>query len=148
MREACKKVCVRLSGTAILHACRIEFEKAIEIDDPPSAAEGLNLEQMNVPETYDGIRLGDSMTEEFVQDMIARFKDQKQIHQKYVFQIILAVTGIIKNEPTMVEFDVDRKLTICGDTHGKSCNGIWQYLIPRSIFRPHADIRHQRTPFD
>ena len=109
----------RLSRTTILHTCRIEFEKAIEIDDPPSAAEGLNLEQMKVPETYDGIRLGDGMTEEFVQDMIARFKAQKQIHQKYVFQIILAVTEIIKNEPTMVEFDVDRKLTICGDTHGK-----------------------------
>ncbi len=98
----------------------VEFSKAIEVADPPSAAEGLDLDAIVVSESYDGMRLGDQMTEEFIEDMIKRFKDGKQIHRKYVFQIILAVTKLVYAEPTMVETGVedDKRLTVCGDTHG------------------------------
>ena len=35
--------------------------------------------------------------------------------------MILAVRNIVKEEPTMVEYDVPEghKLTVCGDTHGQ-----------------------------
>ena len=100
---------------------RDAFLKAIEVGDLPSAAEGLDIESVVVEESYDGVRLdGKEMTEEFINDMIERFKNGKKIHKKYVFQIILAVKDIITKEPTMVETEVesDTKLTICGDTHG------------------------------
>ncbi|EEQ34056.1 Palmitoyl-protein thioesterase 1 [Microsporum canis] len=100
---------------------RIEFEKAIEVADPPSAFEGLNIESMVVDDNYDGVRLGDEMTQEFIDDMIKRFKNGKQIHKKYAFQIVKAVRDIAYNEPTMVETGVNEgsKLTVCGDTHGQ-----------------------------
>lgn len=76
---------------------------------------------MAVDADYDGVRLGDEMTQEFIDDMIERFKNGKKIHKKYVYQIILAVKKIVYDEPTMVEVDIpeDATLTVCGDTHGK-----------------------------
>ncbi|KAI9795539.1 MAG: hypothetical protein M1835_005563 [Candelina submexicana] len=99
----------------------VEFLKAIEFDDAPSAAVGLDLDSIVVDSKYDGVKLEKEMTQEFIDDMIQRFKNGKQIHRKYVFQIIMAVKDIVYSEPTMVEFEVDkdRKLTVCGDTHGQ-----------------------------
>lgn len=100
---------------------RDAFLKAIEVGDMPSAAEGLDLEHMAVDNNYDGAKLGNEMTQEFIDDMIKRFKDGKKLHRKYVFQIILAVKNIVFKEPTMVEMHVqnDNLLTVCGDTHGQ-----------------------------
>lgn len=99
---------------------RIEFLKAIEIGEPPSASEGLELESMTVEDEYDGKRLEAVMTQEFVDDMIERFKNGKKIHKKYVYQIILAAQKLVYDEPTMVEVKVEKgnRLTVCGDTHG------------------------------
>ena len=99
---------------------RVEFFRAIEIGDEPSAAEGLDLDSMVVDADYDGAHLGKEMTPEFISDMINRFKNGKKLHKKYVYQIILAVKSIVYDEPTMVEMEVgdDTHLTVCGDTHG------------------------------
>ena len=98
----------------------MEFSKAIEVGDPPLASEGLDLDAILVDDSYDGMRLGDEMTEEFVADMIERFKGGKRIHRKYVFRIILAAKEIVYREATMVDTDIPegRRLTVCGDTHG------------------------------
>lgn len=99
---------------------RDAFLKAIEVEDAPSAAEGLDIEHMIVDPSYDGAKLGDKMTLEFVEDMTERFKNGKKLAKKYVYQIIVAVLNIVKNEPTMVEVDVEdgQEITVCGDTHG------------------------------
>jgi serine/threonine-protein phosphatase 5 len=100
---------------------RDAFLKAIEVEDAPSAAEGLDLDSMVVDSSYDGVKLEREMTLEFIEDMIERFKNGKKIAKKYVFQIILAVMDLVKKEPTMVEVDVEEghEITVCGDTHGK-----------------------------
>lgn len=100
---------------------RDAFLKAIAVEEPASAAEGLDLDSMAVEDAYDGVRLEKEMTLEFVEDMIQRFRDGKKLHRKYVYQIILAVKDIVYAEPTMVEIGVkpDHKLTVCGDTHGQ-----------------------------
>lgn len=107
---------------------RDAFLKAIEVSDAPSAAEGLDLDNMTVEADYDGVKLEKEMTQEFIDDMIQRFKDGKKIHRKYVFQIILAVKQLVYEEPTMVEMEVgkDENLTVCGDTHG-------MYSIPAKL---------------
>lgn len=99
---------------------RLEFEKAIEVSDPPSAFEDLDIDAIKVEDDYDGVRIGEEMTQEFIDDMIQRFKNGKKIHRKYVFQIIKAVKDLVYNEPTMVEIGVEtgKRLTVCGDTHG------------------------------
>jgi serine/threonine-protein phosphatase 5 len=100
---------------------RVEFFRAIEIGDEPSAAEGLDLDSMVVDADYDGAKLGNEMTTEFIEDMLERFKNGKKLHKKYVYQIVIAVKKIVYDEPTMVEMEVpdDAQLTVCGDTHGK-----------------------------
>jgi serine/threonine-protein phosphatase 5 len=100
---------------------RDAFLKAIEVEDAPSAAEGLDVEHMALESKYDGPELGDKMTPEFIEDMIERFKDGRRLAKKYAFKIILAVMDIIKSEPTMVEHEVEEghEITVCGDTHGK-----------------------------
>lgn len=100
---------------------RVEFLRAIEVGDPPSAFEGLDIDSITVDAAYDGVRLEASMTQEFIDDMITRFKNGKQLHRKYVYQIIAAVHKIVYDEPTMVEMEVkkEHQLTVCGDTHGQ-----------------------------
>lgn len=103
---------------------KLDFYAAIEVGDEPSAAEGLDVDSINVEADYDGVRLGSEMTQEFIDDMTERFKTGKKIHRKYVYQIILAVKKLVYDEPTMVEMEVPEgvQLTVCGDTHGKlSC---------------------------
>ncbi|EEP79524.1 serine/threonine-protein phosphatase 5 [Uncinocarpus reesii 1704] len=109
---------------------RIEFEKAIEVAEPPSAFEGLDIDAIKVEETYDGVALGDEMTQEFIDDMIERFKNGKKIHKKYAYKIVKKVKDMVYDEPTMVEVGVEEgtKLTVCGDTHG-------QYFDLLEIFR-------------
>ncbi|EAT91443.1 serine/threonine-protein phosphatase [Parastagonospora nodorum] len=118
-----------------MHECekiikRDAFLKAIEVEDAPSAAEGLDIEHMALERNYDGPKLEGKMTLEFIEDMIERFKTGKKIAKKYAFQIILAVMDIVKNEPTMVEHKVEEgcEITVCGDTHG-------QYFDLLNIFK-------------
>jgi serine/threonine-protein phosphatase 5 len=103
---------------------RLAFEKAIEVSDPPSAFESIKIDSIAVEDSYDGVRLDKEMTQEFIDDMITRFKTGKKIHRKYAFQIVKAVLEIVRAEPTMVEIGVDSgtQLTVCGDTHGEFCS--------------------------
>lgn len=100
---------------------RLAFEEAIEVDDPPSAAEGLDIASIVVEKDYDGVTLGSEMTEEFIRDMLDRYKNGKKIHLKYVYQILLAVKDILTLEATMTDVHVEDSncLTVCGDTHGQ-----------------------------
>ncbi len=126
---------------------RAEFFRAIEVGDEPSAAEGLDVDSIVVGDDYDGARLGNEMTVEFIDDMLERFKNGKKLHKKYVFQIILACQKIFYNEPTMVELDIeeDVELTVCGDTHGQSSSKSLEMqtetnIVYRPIFRSHESV--------
>lgn len=100
---------------------RGEFLRAIEVADPPSAFEDLNIDAIVVDDTYDGVKLDNDMTQEFVDDMISRFKKGKRIHKKYLYRIVATVKNIVYDEPTMVETEIEQghQLTVCGDTHGQ-----------------------------
>lgn len=110
---------------------RLDFEKAIQTDDPKGVAERIDPTSMTVEDSYDGPRIeGDNITEEFVEAMLERFRNCKTIHKKYMFQITLAVKKILESEPTMNEVQVGEGeiMTVCGDTHG-------QYFDLLNIFK-------------
>ncbi|KAH7033003.1 serine/threonine-protein phosphatase 5 [Microdochium trichocladiopsis] len=109
---------------------QLNFYAAIEVGDEPSAAEGLDIDAIAIEPDYDGVQIKDEMTQEFIDDMIERFKNGKKIHKKFVYQIVIAVKKIVYEEPTMVEVTIpdDVQLTVCGDTHG-------QYFDLMELFR-------------
>jgi hypothetical protein len=96
-----------------------------------------------VEENYDGYKLEKTMTKEFIDDMIVRFKNNKRIDKKYVYRILWDIKTILMLEPTMVELSVAHTdtLTICGDTHGTLSFGSY-----RPILRCFGDIWTQWIP--
>ncbi|GES96794.1 serine/threonine-protein phosphatase 5 [Rhizophagus clarus] len=101
---------------------RIAFEKAIEVDSPKNLAETFDVTTITVESSYDGPKLEDGkITKEFIEEMMERFKNQKKIHKKHAFQIILAVRKIMLETPSLVDITIpqDSKLTVCGDVHGQ-----------------------------
>ena len=131
---------------------RDAFLKAIEVEDAPSVAEGLDIDNMILESGYDGAELGDKMTLEFVEDMIERFKNGKKIAKKYAYKIILAVMDISRKEPTMIEHDVEdgHEVTVCGDTHGRQTRyriSLHMLTVIRSILRSHEHLQACRQAF-
>jgi len=102
---------------------KIEFAKAIEVDSPKkNLAETLDVNTIVVEPSYDGPKFGDGkITKEFIEGMMERFRIQKKIHQKYAFQIILAVRKIMLETPSLVDITIPQNsnLTVCGDVHGQ-----------------------------
>lgn len=109
--QECKKIVQRQA-----------FEKAIAVDDKKSVADTVNLDSIVVEESYDGPRLSeDGMTKEFIEELIERFRNQKKIHKKYAYRILLEVKKIFEKQPSLVEITIPEncKFTVCGDIHGQ-----------------------------
>eukprot|EP00818_Percolomonas_sp_WS_P001986 CAMPEP_0117444500 /NCGR_PEP_ID=MMETSP0759-20121206/5276_1 /TAXON_ID=63605 /ORGANISM="Percolomonas cosmopolitus, Strain WS" /LENGTH=487 /DNA_ID=CAMNT_0005236575 /DNA_START=39 /DNA_END=1499 /DNA_ORIENTATION=+ len=127
---------------------RIKFEKAIAIEiKKPS--EQVNLNQMLIPNDYDGIKLHiDPQTgkfeisREFIIDMMKRFKDRKLIPKKYVTMILLKALETLKDLPSLYEIKIspEDKITVVGDTHG-------QYYDLLNLLENEAGLPSKENPF-
>ncbi|KAI8877755.1 protein phosphatase 5 [Backusella circina FSU 941] len=104
---------------------RIEFEKAIEHNETRrSVADSLDVNAIAVDASYSGPRINEETNKvdaEFVNAMVEAFKEQKKIHKKYAFMIILAIRQMMLELPSLIDVQVpkDGKLTVCGDVHGQ-----------------------------
>jgi len=105
-----------------------KFAEAIESEHgkPMSETAAADWKAMDVPSTYDGPRLDsedgpESVTLEFVKAMMERFRNQKLLHKKYVYKIVLDVITLFKTLPNLVEIDIPKNehFTVCGDVHGQ-----------------------------
>jgi serine/threonine-protein phosphatase 5 len=85
--------------------------------------ERVNLDGMTVEDSYDGPRLENetTVTLEFMEALLAAYRDQKKLHRRYAFQMLLDVRKYFSAQPTLVDVPVpaDTKFTICGDIHGQ-----------------------------
>ncbi|XP_060557027.1 serine/threonine-protein phosphatase 5-like, partial [Ruditapes philippinarum] len=98
------------------------FAKAIAVNDTKSVAESLDLESMTIEDEYKGPRLENgNVTLSFVQELMDTFKDQKKLHRKYAYQILLNVCKLFQEQPSLVDITVPEgeKFTVCGDIHGQ-----------------------------
>ncbi|XP_060555643.1 serine/threonine-protein phosphatase 5-like [Ruditapes philippinarum] len=98
------------------------FAKAIAVNDTKSVAESLDLESMTIEDEYNGPRLENgNVTLSFVQELMDTFKDQKKLHRKYAYQILLNVCKSFQEQPSLVDITVPEgeKFTVCGDIHGQ-----------------------------
>lgn len=72
---------------------------------------------------YTGPHLKDGkVTLEFVLAMLEHFKNQKTLHKKYAFQIIIAAKRYFDEQPTLIDVELqpDQHISVCGDTHGQA----------------------------
>lgn len=124
---------------------RIAFEKAIAVDEKESVIQELDFNAIQLENDYDGApleievtgkgqdrNLSVNITQEYLKQMIQRFKNGKKLPKKHAFAIVAAANEVFKNEHSLVEFGFDRNnsqeealpdtvktITICGDTHGQ-----------------------------
>lgn len=98
------------------------FAKAISVDtDKKLVSESIDLDAIKVDDEYKGPRLDGSITPEFMSDLLKWFKDQKILHKKYAFKILLEVKEIFSSSPSLVDVEIPEcnRFTVCGDIHGQ-----------------------------
>lgn len=99
------------------------FQKAIAVDhDCRSVAAAVDLEAMVIEDDYSGPRLEDGkVTERFMEELIDHYTQQKKLHRRYAYKILLDVKEYLKSLPSLVDIPVDdeEKFTVCGDVHGQ-----------------------------
>ncbi|XP_027340580.1 serine/threonine-protein phosphatase 5 isoform X1 [Abrus precatorius] len=76
----------------------------------------------DVEPQYSGARIeGDVVTLDFVKKMMEDFKNQKCLHKRYAFQIVLQTREMLQALPSLVDINVPdgKHFTVCGDVHGQ-----------------------------
>ncbi|XP_061961949.1 serine/threonine-protein phosphatase 5 isoform X1 [Populus nigra] len=77
---------------------------------------------LDVEPQYSGARIeGDIVTLDFVKKMMDDFKNQKCLHKRYAFQMVLQTREILQGLPSLVDINVPegKHFTVCGDVHGQ-----------------------------
>ncbi|KAJ9172863.1 hypothetical protein P3X46_016060 [Hevea brasiliensis] len=77
---------------------------------------------LDVEPHYSGARIeGDTVTLNFVKKMMNDFKNQKCLHKRYAFQIVLQTREMLRALPSLVDINIPdgKHFTVCGDVHGQ-----------------------------
>ncbi|KAL0270388.1 UNVERIFIED_CONTAM: hypothetical protein PYX00_007815 [Menopon gallinae] len=102
---------------------KMAFERAIAVDGTKeSIADSIDLESIVIEDEYTGPKLEDGkVTLEFMKDLMEHYKEQKKLHRKYAYKILLDVKQLFMAQPSLVEITVDKneEFTVCGDIHGQ-----------------------------
>ncbi|MED6124511.1 Serine/threonine-protein phosphatase 5 [Stylosanthes scabra] len=103
---------------------KLKFEEAIAAPEHQrrSIAESIDFRSIEVEPQYSGARIEeDVVTLDFVKKMMDDFKNQKCLHKRYAFQIVLQTREMLKALPSLVDINVPdgKHFTVCGDVHGQ-----------------------------
>ncbi|CAN8286790.1 unnamed protein product [Cochlearia groenlandica] len=103
---------------------KLKFEEAISVpvSEKRSVAESIDFHTIEVEPQYSGARIeGEEVTLDFVKQMMEGFKDQKTLHKRYAYQIVLQTRKILQALPSLVDISVPngKHFTVCGDVHGQ-----------------------------
>ncbi|XP_016507677.1 serine/threonine-protein phosphatase 5 isoform X1 [Nicotiana tabacum] len=78
--------------------------------------------ELEVEPQYTGARIeGDVVTLDFVKKMLDDFKNQKNLHKRYAYQVVLQTREMLRALPSLVDIVVPegKHFTVCGDVHGQ-----------------------------
>uniref|UniRef100_A0A8C5QXN0 Serine/threonine-protein phosphatase n=1 Tax=Leptobrachium leishanense TaxID=445787 RepID=A0A8C5QXN0_9ANUR len=99
------------------------FERAIASDQTiRSVVDSLNIEGMTIEDEYTGPQLQDGqVTLDFMIELMQFYKDQKRLHRKCVYQMLVQLKEILSKLPSLVDITLEKteQVTVCGDTHGQ-----------------------------
>ncbi|XP_063628109.1 serine/threonine-protein phosphatase 5 [Cydia splendana] len=102
---------------------KIAFEKAISVDKKEvNIADSINLDAMTIEDEYEGPALENGkVTLKFVTELMEHYKQQKKLHKKYAYKILIDVKSYLQKQPSLIDIKVgdDKKFTVCGDIHGQ-----------------------------
>ena len=108
---------------------RQKFEEALAVPDGEVVlvSSTIQLETMRVEDSYTGPRMKGSNEEgytidlDFVQAMLNEFKEQRLIHKRFAYEILLKSQALFKAEASLVDITIpsDEHITVCGDVHGQ-----------------------------
>ncbi|OMO60872.1 Tetratricopeptide TPR-1 [Corchorus olitorius] len=97
---------------------------------------------LEVEPQYSGAKIeGDVVTLDFVKKMMDDFKNQKCLHKRYAFQIVLQTREMLRAQPSLVDINVPdgSHFTVCGDVHGQIFQ-IYPFTIVFSLTNSHWNI--------
>lgn len=99
-----------------------KFARAIEADRKKPVSETVQYETIKIQDSYAGPRLEDGrVTPDFLKQMLQYFKEEKTLHKRIVYEILLGVIAFFKKQPPLVRIHVPEgaKINVCGDVHGQ-----------------------------
>ncbi|MCL7035799.1 hypothetical protein MKW94_003193 [Papaver nudicaule] len=125
-----KKICPNdPDATKKLKECekavmKLKFEEAIAVhgSEKRSVAESIDFHTIEVEPQYTGARIeGEVVTLDFVKKMLDDFKNQKSLHRRYAYQIVLQTREMLRALPSLVDVSIaeGKHFTVCGDVHGQ-----------------------------
>ncbi|XP_056414739.1 serine/threonine-protein phosphatase with EF-hands 1 [Hyla sarda] len=78
-------------------------------------------ETIEVPDSYDGPQLSFPLSVSDTNTLLSAFKQEKQLHARYVLQLFDEIKNFLKQMPNIVHLTTSysKQITICGDLHGK-----------------------------
>lgn len=108
---------------------RLRFEEALATPESEitHVSDTIDLSAIAVEDSYKGPRMqedgegGYVITRDFVVAMMEEFKQQRLVHRRFAFQILLQARILLRGLPSLVDIPVpdDGHITVCGDVHGQ-----------------------------
>jgi serine/threonine-protein phosphatase 5 len=102
---------------------REAFERAIHTDEPKKdyLADTLDPESITVEANYDGPRINWPLDRDGAMAIAGHLKQQKTLHAKYVYHILIALRKQLLQLPSLVDVPIPEgsRINVCGDTHGQ-----------------------------
>lgn len=96
----------------------IKFAECIESDRGQTV---IDLDSIEVTESYRGPVFPETVTREWVQELMGYLKDQNKLHKKFVILMLQNAKQLLNRCRSLVDIAVmpDSEFTICGDVHGQ-----------------------------
>lgn len=110
------------------NACRAlrneaAFALAIETEHGKPLSETIDIDSIVIEDTFDGPvwKEGEPITLDFVRSVAKQFKEQKKIHLKSAYKILVEIIKQLKFLPTVTKVNIPEggHFTVCGDVHGQ-----------------------------